>query len=187
MGGGQAGTRADAAAAGALVFAVLAGWRRIPSPSATASGSPNRLLCPDPVRHMSVISGSAELTIAYCGGLRRRLERASDAGPVGCSRRSARHKRTQHWSVGKGRTASESPACTQFPLLERAVCRPLAPAGSAGREKISNHRADLLILRVATGGRCWVRTNVDTPWRLFVKRRLRAGAARRLPRRRGCR
>jgi hypothetical protein len=28
MGGGQAGTRADAAAAGALVFAVLAGWRR---------------------------------------------------------------------------------------------------------------------------------------------------------------
>src|ERR1035438_5328398 len=132
----------------------------IPSPSATASGSPNRLLCPDPVRHMSVISGSAELTIAYCGGLRRRLERVADAGPVGCSRRSARHKRTQHWSVGKGRTASESPACTQFPLLERAVCRPLAPAGSAGREKISNHRADLLILRVATGGRCWVRTNV---------------------------
>ena len=45
----------------ALVFAVLAGWRRMPSPSATASGSPNRLLCRDPVRHMSVISGSVEL------------------------------------------------------------------------------------------------------------------------------
>jgi hypothetical protein len=35
------------------------------SPSATASGTTDRLLCPDPVRHMSVISGSAELTIAY--------------------------------------------------------------------------------------------------------------------------
>jgi hypothetical protein len=46
-----------------LVFAVLAGWRRIPSPSATASGSPNRLLCPNPVRYMSVINGPAELTI----------------------------------------------------------------------------------------------------------------------------
>src|SRR6266851_634229 len=67
MGGGQAGTRADAAAAGVLVFAVLAGWRRIPSPSATASGSPNRLLCPDPVRHMSVISGSVEPT-TVCSG-----------------------------------------------------------------------------------------------------------------------
>src|SRR6266498_2963100 len=96
MGGGQAGTRADAAAAGALVFAVLAGWRRMPSPAATASGSSNRLLCPDPVRHMSVISEAVELTIAYCGGLRRRLERVADAGPVGCSRRSAWHKRTQH-------------------------------------------------------------------------------------------
>ena len=49
--------------AGALVFAVLAGWRRIPSPSATASGSPNRLLCPDPVRYMSVINGPIEPTI----------------------------------------------------------------------------------------------------------------------------
>src|SRR6266700_4499322 len=115
MGGGQAGTRADAAAAGALVFAVLAGWRRMPSPSATASGSPNRLLCPDPVRHMSVISGSAELTIAYCGGPHRRLERVADAGPVGSSRRSARHKRTHHRSVRKGQTASENPALAQLP------------------------------------------------------------------------
>src|SRR5712691_1162855 len=115
MGGGQAGTRADAAAAGALVFAVLAGWRRIPSPSATASGSPNRLLCPDPVRYMSVISGSVELTIAYCGGLHRRLERVADTGPVGCSRRSARHKRTQHWSVGKGRPGTGNPARAQLP------------------------------------------------------------------------
>jgi hypothetical protein len=72
------------------------GWWRIPSPSATASGSPNHLLCPDPVRHMSVISGSAEPTIEYYGGLCRRLERVADAGSVGCSRRSARHMRTQH-------------------------------------------------------------------------------------------
>ena len=32
----------------------------------------------------------------------------ADAGPVGCSRRSARHKRTQHWSARKGQTASEN-------------------------------------------------------------------------------
>ena len=159
MGGGQAGTRADAAASGALVFAVLAGWRRIPSPSATASGSPNRLLCPDSVRHMSVISGLVELMIVYCGSLRRRLEFVADADSVGCSRRSARHKRTQHWSVGKGRTASEN---------RRAHS---CPAGASGlqtahsgwhyrRDKISNHGAELLILQVVTSGRCWVRTNV---------------------------
>jgi hypothetical protein len=40
------------------------------------------LVCPDPVRHMSVISGSAERTAACCGGLRRRLERGADADPV---------------------------------------------------------------------------------------------------------
>src|SRR5258708_4447208 len=28
------------------------------------------------------------------------------------------------------------------------------------RDKIPNHRSDLVILRVVTGGRCWVRTNV---------------------------
>ena len=55
--------RAGAAAAGVLVFAVLAGWQPIRSPSATASGSPNRLLCPDPVRYMSVISGLVEYVI----------------------------------------------------------------------------------------------------------------------------
>src|SRR6266702_3719376 len=105
---GKPGGEEGSAGAGALVFAVLAGWRRIPSPSATARGSPNRLLCPDPVRHMSVISGSVELMIVYYGGLRRQLERVADAGPVGCSRRSARDKRTQRWSVGKGRAASEN-------------------------------------------------------------------------------
>jgi len=49
--------------------------RRVPSPSATASGSPNRLLCPDPVRHMSVITGPAEHATASCGDLQHRLER----------------------------------------------------------------------------------------------------------------
>jgi hypothetical protein len=137
----------------------LAGWRRIPSPSATASGSPNRLLCPNPVRYMSVISGSVEPTIAYCGCLRRRLERIADAGPEGCSRRSAWHKRTQHWPEGKSRPGVRIQRA-HICLLERAVCRPLAPAGSTNGDKIPNHRADLLILRVVTGGRCWVRTNV---------------------------
>ena len=105
-GSGQDGTRADAAAAGALVFAVAAGWWRIPSPSATASGSPNRLLCPDPVRHMSVISGSVELTIVYCGGLRHRLERVAVAGLVGCSRSSAPiNERNSGWRRRAGRRA----------------------------------------------------------------------------------
>jgi hypothetical protein len=39
------------------------------SPSATASGSPDRLLCPDPVRYMSVITGPAESVAASCGDL----------------------------------------------------------------------------------------------------------------------
>jgi hypothetical protein len=64
MGGGQARKRGYRDG-GALVFAVLAGWWRIPSPPVTASGSPDRLLCPDPVRYMSVISGSIEPTIVY--------------------------------------------------------------------------------------------------------------------------
>jgi AcrR family transcriptional regulator len=40
--------------------------------------APDRLLCPDPVRYMSVIMGTAEHTTAYCGGLRRRPERVAD-------------------------------------------------------------------------------------------------------------
>jgi len=38
---------------------------RMTSPSAMASGALNRLLCPDPVRYMSVISGPIELMIVY--------------------------------------------------------------------------------------------------------------------------
>src|SRR6266705_7087534 len=137
MGGGQAGTRADAAAAWALVFAVLAGWRRIPSPSATASGSPNRLLCPDPVRYMSVIMGSVEHATAYRGGLPRRIERADGAGPVGSSPRSAGHKRTQHRSAEKAQAAGENPSRVQSPCLsggfaDRSLLR-AAPTGTRFR------------------------------------------------------
>ncbi len=122
---GKPGGEEGSAGAGALVFAVLAGWRRIPSPSATASGSSNRLLCPDPVRHMSVISGSAELTIAYCGGLRRRLECVSDAGPAGCSRRQhgINERNTGRWGRAERRVRT---GARTVALLERAVCRPLA-------------------------------------------------------------
>jgi len=102
------------------VFAVAAGSWRIPSPSATASGAPDRLLCPDSVRYMSVIMGSVEHVTAYCGGLRRWPERAADTGPVAYSRRSARYKRTQQRPVGKARMAGENPA--------RAPC----PASSGG-------------------------------------------------------
>lgn len=66
----------------------------IPLPSATASGSPNRLLCPDSVRYMSAISGSVERMTAYCDGLRRRLECVAEADRVGYSRSSVWHKRT---------------------------------------------------------------------------------------------
>jgi hypothetical protein len=135
------------------------GGRRIPSPSATAGGSPDRLLRPDPVRHMSVISRSAERAAANRAGLRCRLERVADAGPVGSSRRSAQYKRTQHRSAGKaGRQVR----------TWRAYSRPARASGlqtahsawQCRQDKIPNHRADLVILRVVTGGRCWVRTNV---------------------------
>jgi hypothetical protein len=61
-----------------LVFAVAAGWSRSPSPSARASGAPDRLLCPDPVRYMSVIMGSVEHTTLYDGNLRYQIESALD-------------------------------------------------------------------------------------------------------------
>jgi hypothetical protein len=57
--------------------------RACPSLPVTASGPPNRLLCPDPVRYMSVIMGSVEHATAYRGGLPRPIERADGAGPGG--------------------------------------------------------------------------------------------------------
>jgi hypothetical protein len=59
----------------ALAFAIAAGDERLPSPSAIVGGSPNRSFGPDPVRHMSVISGPAEHATANYGDLRRLLER----------------------------------------------------------------------------------------------------------------
>jgi hypothetical protein len=44
---------------GAIVVFPRVG-ERSPSPSATASGASDRLLCPDPVRHMSVITAPPE-------------------------------------------------------------------------------------------------------------------------------
>jgi hypothetical protein len=55
----------------------------------TASGSANRLLCPDPVRHMSVISRPVERVTANCDDLCRRIERVADTDLVEASRRSA--------------------------------------------------------------------------------------------------
>jgi hypothetical protein len=72
---------------------------RLLSPPATASGAPNRLLCPFPVRHMSVISRPVERVTGNCDGPWRRLERVVDAGPAGTPRRSVRYKRMQHRSV----------------------------------------------------------------------------------------
>ena len=89
-GGRWPGWRSDAGAAGFLVSAVAARWWRSPSPSATASGAPDRLLCPDLVRYMSVIMGSAEHTTAYCDGLRCRPERVADTSSAASSRRSER-------------------------------------------------------------------------------------------------
>jgi len=72
---------------------------RITSPSATASGAPNRFLCPDPVRHMSVINRPIEHATANCDVPCSRIERVVDAGLVESPRRSARDKRMQHRSV----------------------------------------------------------------------------------------
>jgi hypothetical protein len=75
-----------------------------PGPPRSASGAPDRLLCPDPVRYMSVIMGPAEHATAYGGGLRRWPERVADAGAVASSRRSARYneRSTGRWG-GLGR------------------------------------------------------------------------------------
>jgi alpha/beta hydrolase fold len=46
---------------------------------------------------------------------------------------------------------------------------------------------DVALVGHSTGGEvAWVRPNVDTPWRLVVKRHLRAGSARRWVRHRQC-
>jgi hypothetical protein len=45
-------------------------------------------------------------------------------------------------------------------LLERAVLRTACSGRQFQLDKIPNHGTDLLILRIVTGGRCWVRTNV---------------------------
>jgi hypothetical protein len=66
--GGHAGTRGCRGGRG-LVFAVLAGWQRIRSPSATANGSPNRLLCLDPVRPGDRVRPSFPLSIVKRVGL----------------------------------------------------------------------------------------------------------------------
>jgi hypothetical protein len=57
------------------------------------------LLCPFPVRHMSVISRPVERVTGNCDGPWRRLERVVDAGPAETPRRSVRYKRMQHRSV----------------------------------------------------------------------------------------
>ena len=85
------------------------------SPSATASGAPNRLLCPDSVRHMSVINRLVEHATVNCDDLCRRLERVVDTGLVRSPCRSAWHKRMRHRSVRKGWTASENPARAHLP------------------------------------------------------------------------
>jgi hypothetical protein len=56
--------------------------QRNPSLPVTASGSANRSLYPDPVRHMSVINRPVERVIVNCDDLCRRLERVVDANLV---------------------------------------------------------------------------------------------------------
>jgi hypothetical protein len=64
------------------------------------------------------------------------------------------------WTSNDGRMARLEPGARTVSLLKQAVRGPLAPTGSADQDKIPNHCADLLVLRIVTGGRCWVRTNV---------------------------
>ena len=56
--------------------------RNITSLSATASGTLDRLLCPDPVRHMSVIVRPVEHATGNCDDFCRRIERVVDTGLV---------------------------------------------------------------------------------------------------------
>ena len=125
MGGGRAGTR-GCRAAGALMLAVAAGWWRSPSPSATASGAPDRLLCPDPVRYMSAIMGPAEHATAYGDDLPRRPERVADTGPAAPSRRSARYKANATTADEENQHSERERGGGTTVLLERAVPRPLA-------------------------------------------------------------
>jgi hypothetical protein len=53
-----------------------------PVTTGEASGSPNRLLCPDPFRHMSVISRLVERVTANRSDLRPWPERVVDVGPL---------------------------------------------------------------------------------------------------------
>ena len=52
------------------------------SPSAMASSAPNRLLCSDPVRYMSVINRLVEHASVSRDVLRHRIERVVDVGLV---------------------------------------------------------------------------------------------------------
>src|SRR5437762_1136620 len=100
MRGGRAGTRADAVRDQKPWCSPSRPGERIPSLSATASGAPNRLLCPDSVRYMSVINRPVEHATANCDDLCRPLERVVDAGLVETHRRSVPYKRMQYRSVG---------------------------------------------------------------------------------------
>jgi hypothetical protein len=104
---------------------------RIPSPSVTASGAPNRLLCPDPVRYMSVISRPVERAAGNCDGPCRRLEHVVDAGLAESHRRPARYKRMQHRSV---RTAGRHAETWRAPVAP-ARAGGLRTARSAQRSR----------------------------------------------------
>jgi hypothetical protein len=95
--------------------------QRNPSLSVTASGSANRLLYPDPVRHMSVLSRPVERAIANCNDLYHRLERVVDTDLAASPHRPAPYKRMQHRSVGRSARNQET---------RRAYHRPARASGS---------------------------------------------------------
>jgi len=79
-------------------FGIADCGRRMSSPPVTASGSPDRLLCPDPVRYMS-----------------GRLEHMVYSSLRGPYPRSEQYNRTQHRSDEGDRTSSENLALGQPP------------------------------------------------------------------------
>jgi hypothetical protein len=130
---------------------------RTPSPSATASGAADRLLCPDSVRYMSVKSRPVERASVNCGDLCRRLERMGDAGLAESHRRSVRYMRMQHRSVRPPAREAEPGVRTVFTSRASGL-RTAHSIRLSRRDKISNRRADLVVLPVVTGGRSRVRT-----------------------------
>jgi hypothetical protein len=131
---GQAPSAEYSSGTGSLVSAVAAGWWRSPSPSATASGAPDRLLCPDPVCYMPVTMGVSQ-THSRVRWWHAPSDRTYDRYDSAASFSQLRtYERMQQRPDGKARTAGENPA--------RAVTRFEAHLGHCGSGRREGRHPD---------------------------------------------